>query len=92
MLGLVSLNSANRSLKQMYTVDTPAVANLEGSSGQLLRLRLALATYESLVDINDTDGASAVLKRADQYIKLSNERLDAYLAQAGDKPYRDRVA
>jgi methyl-accepting chemotaxis protein-1 (serine sensor receptor) len=83
-LGLVSLNSANRSLKQMYTVDTPAVANLEGSSGQLLRLRLALATYESLVDLNDTDGASAVLKRADQYVKLSNDRLDAYLAQAGD--------
>ncbi|CAM2148665.1 Methyl-accepting chemotaxis protein I [Pararobbsia alpina] len=84
LLGVLSLNSANRSLKQMYTVDTPAVANLEGSSGQLLRLRLALATYQSLVDINDADGANAVLKRADTYIKLSDERLNAYLAQVGN--------
>ncbi|HTJ94097.1 MAG TPA: methyl-accepting chemotaxis protein [Pararobbsia sp.] len=93
VLGVLSLNSANRSLKQMYTIDTPAVANLEGSTGQLLRLRLALATYESLVEINDTDGASAVLKRADSYIKLSNERLAAYLAQVGnDSSGSDLVA
>ncbi len=93
LLGVLSLNSANHSLKQMYTVDTPAVANLEGSAGQLLRLRLALATYESLVEINDADGAAAVLKRADQYVKLSNDRLDAYLAQAGsDAGAHDLVA
>jgi methyl-accepting chemotaxis protein I, serine sensor receptor len=84
VLGLVSLNSANHSLRQMYTVDTPAVANLEGSSGQLLRLRLALATYQSLTDIGDTEGAKAVLLRADQYTKLSNDRLADYLSQVGD--------
>jgi methyl-accepting chemotaxis protein I, serine sensor receptor len=86
LLGVLSLNSANHDLKQMYTVDTPAVANLEGSSGQLLRLRLSLATYESLSNIGDTDGAQAAFGRADQYIKLSNERFSAYLAQVGDDP------
>ncbi len=85
-VGVLSLNAANHDLKQMYTVDTPAVANLEGSSGQLLRLRLSLATYDSLSNIGDTDGAQAAFKRSDQYIKLSNERFDAYLAQAGQDP------
>ncbi|MEK6348287.1 MAG: methyl-accepting chemotaxis protein [Burkholderia sp.] len=86
LLGVMSLNAANRDLKQMYTVDTPAVANLEGSSGQLLRLRLSLATYDSLTNIGDTAGAESAFKRSDQYIKLSNERFAAYLAQVGDDP------
>ncbi|MBN3723901.1 methyl-accepting chemotaxis protein [Burkholderia sp. Ac-20379] len=86
LLGVASLNSANHDLKQMYTVDTPAVANLEGSSGQLLRLRLSLATYDSLTNIGDAAGADSAFKRSDQYIKLSNERFAAYLAQAGDDP------
>ena len=72
--GLLSLRASNDSLQQMYTVDTPAVADLEGSAGQLLRLRLALATYASLVDLNDQDGASAVLQRFDQYLKVSNDQ------------------
>ncbi|WP_027803650.1 methyl-accepting chemotaxis protein [Paraburkholderia dilworthii] len=80
--GLLSLRSSNASLQQMYTVDTPAVADLEGSAGQLLRLRLALATYASLVDLNDEDGANAVLKRFDQYQKASNERLAQYMSRA----------
>lgn len=81
--GLLSLRMSNASLQQMYTVDTPAVADLEGSAGQLLRLRLALATYASLVDLNDQAGATAVLQRFDQYQKLSNERLAHYLSRAG---------
>ncbi|WP_434108407.1 methyl-accepting chemotaxis protein [Paraburkholderia caffeinilytica] len=80
--GLLSLRSSNASLQQMYTVDTPAVADLEGSAGQLLRLRLALATYASLVDLNDQDGANAVLKRFDQYQKSSNDRLAHYVSRA----------
>ncbi|WP_414448702.1 methyl-accepting chemotaxis protein [Burkholderia sp. 22PA0099] len=86
LLGVVSLNAANHDLKQMYTVDTPAVANLEGSSGQLLRLRLSLATYDSLTNIGDAAGADSAFKRSDQYIKLSNERFAAYRAQVGDDP------
>jgi methyl-accepting chemotaxis protein-1 (serine sensor receptor) len=81
--GLLSLRSSNASLQQMYTVDTPAVADLEGSSGQLLRLRLALATYASLVDLNDQDGANAVLKRFDVYQKASDDRLAHYVSRAG---------
>ena len=81
--GLLSMRAGNMSLQQMYTVDTPAVADLEGSAGQLLRLRLALATYASLTDLNDRGGADAVLKRLDQYLKKSNERLDHYLSIAG---------
>ena len=51
--GLLSMRAGNAALQQMYTVDTPAVADLEGSAGQLLRLRLALATYASLAELND---------------------------------------
>ena len=81
--GLLSLRASNDSLQQMYTVDTPAVADLEGSAGQLLRLRLALATYASLSELNDQDGASAVLQRFDQYLKISNDRLAHYVSRAG---------
>ncbi|NML30594.1 methyl-accepting chemotaxis protein [Paraburkholderia antibiotica] len=89
--GLLSLRSANASLQQMYTVDTPAVADLEGSSGQLLRLRLALATYASLAALNDQDGANAVLKRFDQYRKASDERLAHYLSNAGTESGEQRL-
>ncbi|RFU47046.1 methyl-accepting chemotaxis protein [Paraburkholderia sp. DHOC27] len=89
--GLLSLRASNASLQQMYTVDTPAVADLEGSAGQLLRLRLALGTYASLVDLNDQDGAAAVLQRFDQYQKLSNERLAHYLSRAGTSDEEQRL-
>ncbi|QOT75599.1 methyl-accepting chemotaxis protein [Cupriavidus basilensis] len=82
--GLLSMRAGNASLQQMYTIDTPAVADLEGSAGQLLRLRLALATYASLSDLNDQEGADAVLKRFDQYLKASNERFAHYLSGAGN--------
>jgi len=90
--GLLSLSAGNRSLLQMYTVNTPAVANLEGSASQLLRLRLALATYESLVNLNDASGAAAVLARADQYLKGSSDRLNDYLAHAGDSDEERRLS
>ncbi|HTH61639.1 MAG TPA: methyl-accepting chemotaxis protein [Paraburkholderia sp.] len=83
-VGLLSLRASNESLRQTYTVDTPAVANLEDSSGQLLRLRLALATYASLDDLHDASGAQAVLKRADDYQKISADKLAAFLATQGD--------
>jgi methyl-accepting chemotaxis protein I, serine sensor receptor len=76
----LSMRESNASLQEMYTVDTPAVADLEGSAGQLLRLRLALATYASLSDLGDQTGATAVLGRFDQYLKISNDRLDHYRA------------
>jgi methyl-accepting chemotaxis protein len=83
-VGLLSLRASNEALRQTYTVDTPAVANLEDSSGQLLRLRLALATYASLDDLHDANGAQAVLKRADHYQKISADKLAAFLAVQGD--------
>ena len=83
-VGLYSIHTGNEALKQTYTVDTPAVADLEGSAGQLLRLRLALATYASLTELNDQDAANAVLKRFDQYLKNSNERIEHYLAVTGN--------
>jgi methyl-accepting chemotaxis protein I, serine sensor receptor len=90
--GLVSLSAGNRSLQEMYTVNTPAVANLEGSASQLLRLRLALATYESLVNLNDADGAAAVLARSDQYLKGSADRLNDYLSHAGNSDEERRLS
>jgi methyl-accepting chemotaxis protein len=89
--GLLSLRASNASLQQMYTVDTPAVADLEGSAGQLLRLRLALATYASLVELNDQDGANAVLKRFDQYQKASDDRLAHYLSRASTDADEQRL-
>ncbi|WP_423197409.1 MULTISPECIES: methyl-accepting chemotaxis protein [unclassified Cupriavidus] len=89
--GLLSMRAGNESLKQMYTVDTPAVADLEGSAGQLLRLRLALATYASLIELNDQEGANAVLKRFDQYLKTSNERLSHYVAGAGQDAEQQKL-
>ena len=89
--GLLSLRASNASLQQMYTVDTPAVADLEGSAGQLLRLRLALATYASLTELNDQDGANAVLKRFDQYQKSSNDRLAHYVSRASTDDDEQRL-
>ncbi|MBB1635702.1 methyl-accepting chemotaxis protein [Cupriavidus sp. UME77] len=89
--GLLSMRAGNASLQQMYTIDTPAVADLEGSAGQLLRLRLALATYASLSDLNDQEGADAVLKRFDQYLKASNERFAHYLSGAGNGEEEQRL-
>jgi methyl-accepting chemotaxis protein I, serine sensor receptor len=82
-LGLFSMRASNQSLEQMYTVDTPAVADLEVTAGQLLNARLAIATYASLVELNDQDGAKAVLQRFDHYVETSNDRLSHFLSQAG---------
>jgi len=90
--GLLSMRAGNTALQLMYTVDTPAVADLEGSAGQLLRLRLALATYASLVDLGDHDGAAAVLKRFDQYQQISNDRLAHYLSRPSTDSDEQRLA
>jgi methyl-accepting chemotaxis protein-1 (serine sensor receptor) len=82
--GLLSMRAGNDALKQMYTVDTPAVADLESSAGQLLRLRLALATYASLDELHDQAGTSAVLQRLDQYQQQSDQHLDHYLKSANN--------
>jgi methyl-accepting chemotaxis protein-1 (serine sensor receptor) len=81
--GLLSLRASNASLQHMYTVDTPAVADLEGSAGQLLRLRLALATYASLTGLNDQAGAQAVLGRSDNYLATSDKLFAHYLKETG---------
>jgi methyl-accepting chemotaxis protein-1 (serine sensor receptor) len=83
-IGLFALRSENQALQQTYTVDTPAIANLENSAGQLLRLRLALATYASLTDLHDAKGAEAVLKRSDNYLEISNDKLKKFLGAAVD--------
>jgi methyl-accepting chemotaxis protein len=89
-LGLFSMHASNESLEQMYTVDTPAVADLEVTAGQLLNARLAIATYASLVELNDQDGAKAVLQRFDHYVEVSNTRLSHFLSNAasGDEEQR----
>ncbi|CAN7683083.1 methyl-accepting chemotaxis protein [Caballeronia sp. dw_19] len=90
-IGLLSMRASNESLQLMYTVDTPAVADLEGTAGQLLNARLALATYASLAELNDQDGAKAVLQRFDHYVELSNDRLSHFLSQAGSGDEEQRL-
>jgi methyl-accepting chemotaxis protein-1 (serine sensor receptor) len=82
-VGLLSMRDGNESLRQMYTVDTPAVADLEGDAVQLLNARLALATYASLAEVKDQEGQTAVLQRFNQYVQASNDHLAHYLSHAG---------
>ncbi|TKC92525.1 HAMP domain-containing protein [Trinickia terrae] len=89
--GLLSMRADNESLQQVFTVDTPSIADIDGSAGQLLRLRLALATYASLTELNDQDAAAAVLKRADDYQRASDERLAHYLSQASSDPQEQQL-
>jgi len=81
--GLLSMRDGNESLRQMYTVDTPAVADLEGDSVKLLNARLALATYASLAELQDQQGQGAVLQRFNVYLQASNDYLAHYLSHAG---------
>lgn len=85
-LGLLSLNASNTSLDEMHSVDVPAVADLENSAQQMLRMRLALATYASLIDIGDQKGADAVLGRFDEYNQKSRQSIEHYASIAGDSP------
>ncbi|CAB3748299.1 methyl-accepting chemotaxis protein [Paraburkholderia solisilvae] len=82
-VGLLSMRDGNESLRQMYTVDTPAVADLEGDTVKLLNARLALATYASLAELKDQDGQNAVLGRFNGYVQASNDYLTHYLSHAG---------
>ena len=82
-VGLLSMRDGNESLRQMYTVDTPAVADLEGDSVKLLNARLALATYASLAELKDQAGQDAVLGRLSTYLQASNDYLSHYLSHAG---------
>jgi methyl-accepting chemotaxis protein len=84
-VGLLSMRDGNESLRQMYTVDTPAVADLEGDSVKLLNARLALATYASLAELKDQQGQDAVLQRFNVYVQASNDYLQHYLSQAGSR-------
>ena len=86
-VGLLSISASNEALQEMYTVDVPAVANLQGSASQLLRLRLALATAASYMAIEDEGGATATLGRFDNYLKTSNALLDRYRTVASQDPH-----
>jgi methyl-accepting chemotaxis protein I, serine sensor receptor len=90
-VGIVSLRAANASLQQMHTVDTPAVADLEGSTEQLLRLRLAFSTYASLIELNDQNHAKGTLSRFDQYLQASNDQLSHYLSLASSDDEDQRL-
>jgi len=90
-VGILSIRSSNVALQQMYEVDVPAVADLEASAGQLLRLRLALATAASYQAIGDQAGAKATLGRFDQYLATSNRLLDQFRSIASSNPEEQRL-
>lgn len=79
--GLLALRASNLSLQEMYEIDTPAVADLEESATQMLRVRLALSTYSARLELGDHEGADAVFKLTGQYRQRSNDRLDQFLAR-----------
>jgi methyl-accepting chemotaxis protein I, serine sensor receptor len=89
--GLLSLRASNASLQHMYTIETPAVSDLEGSYSQLLRLRLSLTTYSVLMELNDPKGAEALSQRAAKYLQKSNSYLAHYASIAGQDPAVQRL-
>ena len=89
--GLLSLDASNASLRRVYTVDTPAVGDLEGSYSQLLRLRLSLATYAALTELNDPKGAETVFMRSDKYLQASNKLIADYVGLTGHDAEAQRL-
>ena len=85
--GLLSLQAGNASLQHMYTVDTPAVADLNGSAEQLLRARLSLTNYSIYVGLGDQKGEGDMLNLYTMYIQQSNDLLSQFsslVEQGGD--------
>ncbi|APD13512.1 chemotaxis protein [Pandoraea pulmonicola] len=77
----------------MATEDTPALAELKGSSEQILRTRLSMATYASYVSLGaDPDESDKVLKRGTQYIATSDALWKDYLNRPKEDAHEAEVA
>lgn len=72
VLGLVALQSGNKSFGQVDKEVLPGLVALNESSELLLRARLDLRLYESLMGNGNTDAAKVALGRAKDKINGAN--------------------
>lgn len=79
VLGLVALQSGNKSFGQVDTEVLPGLVALNESSELLLRARLDLRLYESLMGRGDTETAKVALGRAKDKINGANGKWQTYL-------------
>ncbi|MFC3394177.1 methyl-accepting chemotaxis protein [Brenneria rubrifaciens] len=79
VLGLVALQSGNKSFGQVDKVVLPGLVALNESSELLLRARLDLRLYESLMGKGDVETAKVALGRAKDKINGANGKWQEYL-------------
>ncbi|WP_042858429.1 methyl-accepting chemotaxis protein [Dickeya sp. NCPPB 3274] len=79
ILGLVAVQSGNKSFAHVDNVVLPGLVALNESSELLLRARLDLRLYESLMSNGDKDAATVALKRARGKIDDAGKKWQEYL-------------
>ncbi|QZN96220.1 methyl-accepting chemotaxis protein [Symbiopectobacterium purcellii] len=79
MLGLFAAQSGNHSFARVDKEVLPGLVALNESSELLLRARLDLRLYESLMSNGSQDAATVALKRAKGKIDGASEKWQAYL-------------
>ncbi|MCI4187876.1 methyl-accepting chemotaxis protein [Dickeya dianthicola] len=79
VLGLVAVQSGNKSFAHVDNVVLPGLVALNESSELLLRARLDLRLYESLMGKGDKDAATVALKRARGKIDDAGKKWQEYL-------------
>ncbi|RBP57270.1 Tar-like ligand binding protein [Brenneria salicis ATCC 15712 = DSM 30166] len=79
VLGLVAVQSGNKSFGQVDKEVLPGLVALNESSELLLRARLDLRLYESLMGRGDTETAKVALGRAKDKINGANGKWQTYL-------------
>lgn len=79
VLGLVAVQSGNKSFAHVDTEVLPGLVALNESSELLLRGRLDLRLYESLMGKGDTEAADVALKRAKGKVEGASSKWQDYL-------------
>ncbi|SKC21534.1 methyl-accepting chemotaxis sensory transducer with TarH sensor [Kosakonia radicincitans] len=79
ILGLVAVQSGNKSFARVDTEVLPGLVALNESSELLLRGRLDLRLYESLVGNGETEKANVALERARGKIDSASDKWQEYL-------------
>ncbi|MBP2199172.1 methyl-accepting chemotaxis protein [Pantoea cypripedii] len=95
VLGLVAVQSGNKSFATVDTEVLPGLVALNESSELLLRGRLDLRLYESLMGSGDTDKAKVALERARGKIDAASAKWQDYLKypqSAGERPIAAEMA
>lgn len=94
-LGLVAVQSENKSFARVDTEVLPGLVALNDSSELLLRARLDLRLYESLMSSGDTDKAKVALDRARGKIDGAGAKWQDYLKYpqlAAERPIAAKMA